>query len=270
MTEFKKRIALNATPLLIMSLAMFLPSITEASVIKDLRIGSNDGYVRMVFESDRPLTPPPAFSMKRNTLRATLFGGATDLSAPGPGEYRRDVASIHVSREAQKTRIDVVFLFEPADVKAFFLTDPHRFVIDAYRPVSSNAPPLPVEKAGPVPSIGEEVSFPPPSGEPEKPAPPQVSGPIHEPPARVMAPAVPSGGSAADPHRSRFRQRLITALLAVTTIILVLLFFLIWMGKGRKKSQKPSWADHLPTTKNRNIENIDSMIRGHLKDFDHP
>jgi hypothetical protein len=57
---------------------------------------------------------------------------------------------------------------------------------------------------------------------------------------------------------------LLAALIVVTSIIAVLLFLLIWMGKNRKKPG-PSLTRNLPPTTDRDIESIDAVIGEHLK-----
>ncbi|MBC2710733.1 MAG: hypothetical protein HGJ94_06950 [Desulfosarcina sp.] len=188
MIELKKWVALKATPLLIVSLAMLLTPIlqAEASVIKDLRIGSND-----------------------------------------------------------------------------------RFIIDAYRPVSSAAANLPIKKAHQIPSIEENASLPEPTSEPEKSAPAGSSTSFDGASMNAYGSVFSKNSNADDLIQNRFQQRLIAALIVVTSIIVVLLIFLIWVGSGKKKNQAPSWTHHLPRTKDQNIENIDSVIREHLKNYDH-
>lgn len=271
MTEFKKWVALKATTLLIVSLAMLLQLVlqAEATVIKDLRVGSNEGHVRIVLEFDRPLTPPPSFSINRNTLKVTLTGISNDLSAPHPEEYRGDIVSLDVSKESEKRRIDVVFSFDPVDVNTFSLSDPHRFIIDAFRPVSSAAADLPVEIERQIPSIEEKTALPEPTSEPEKSTPAEISPSITEASKDAHGPASSNNHSADDLNRNRFQQRLIAALIVVTSIMVVLLVFLIWIDSGRKKPQEPSWTDHPPPANDRNIESIDAVIREHLKNYDH-
>lgn len=75
MAKCRIGVALKATPLLIVFLATLLAPVmrAEATVIRDLRIGDNNEYVRMVLEFDRPLNPSPSFSIYRNTLQITLI-----------------------------------------------------------------------------------------------------------------------------------------------------------------------------------------------------
>lgn len=271
MTEINKWVSLKATSLLIVSLAMLLPPNlrAETTVIQDLRIGSNEGYVRMVLEIDRPLTPPPSFSINRNILQITLTGIIDGLSAPRPGEYRNDIVSLDVSKESEASRINVVFSFDPTDVKTFSLADPHRFIIDAYRPASSAAANLPAETTRQIPSIEENASLPESTSPPQKPAPAGMPAFSDEASMKAYGSDSSNSHSADDLNRNRYQQRLIAALIVVTSIIAVLLIYLIWIDSGQKKPQEPSWTHQLPQAKDQNIQSIDSTIRKHLNTHDH-
>jgi hypothetical protein len=271
MTEFKNGAALQATPLLIMFLAMLLaPALrAEATIIKDLRIGDNKGYVRMVLEFDRPLIRPPSFSINRNTLQVVLTGVTNNLPALQTGKHVDEIVSFEVSKTSDTTRINARFSFVPADVKTFPLTGPHRFIIDAYRPLSPVAAELPVGKSRQIGLIEETVSSPEPYSEPEKALSDEETRPIDAASIKADESASSHGGNADDSRRNRFQQRLIAALIVITSIIVVLLFFLIWMGNSRKKPLELSWMRDLPPTKDRNIESIDSAIGEHLKNHDY-
>jgi len=260
MAKFKKGVALKATPLMIVFLAMLLASAlrVEATVVKDLRFGDNEAYVRMVLEFDQPLNPPPSFSIHGNTLQVALTGIINNLSDLQIGEYHDDIISLDVSQTSDVTRIDAVFSFNPADVKTFSLTGPHRFIIDAYLPLSPDTANPPVEKSPQIASIEETVSLP--AGE---------SRSMDEASIKAHGSASPVSGIDDDLRRKRFQQRLIAALIVVTSIIAVLLFFLIWMGNSQKHPPEPSWIHDLPPTKDRDIDSIDSVISGHLKNHDH-
>ena len=271
MAKCRKGVALKATPLLIVFLAMLLaPALrAEATVIRDLRFGDNQEYVRMVLEFDRPLSPPPSFSIHRNTLQVTLTGITTDLPDRETGGYHADLISLEVSQTSDATRIDAVFSFDPADVKAFSLTGPPRFIIDAYRPLSPAAAKPPGEESRQKALIEETVSLPEPTNAPEKPLPEGGSAAIEEVSIKPNGAASPGSGVADDLRRNRFQQRLIAAQIVVTSIIVVLLIFLIWMGAGRKNHPEPSWMHDLPPSRDRAIERIDSVIGEHLKNHDH-
>ena len=271
MATCRKGVALKATPLLIVFFAMLLAHSlgAETTVIKDLRFGGNAAYVRMVLEFDRPLSPLPSFSIHRDTLQVSLTGITTDLPDRQTGGYHADIISLEVSQTSDATRIDAVFSFDPADVKAFSLDGPHRFIIDAYRPLSPATARPPGEESRQMALIEETVSSPEPASQPEKPLPEGDSAAIDE--VSIKPNSAPSlvSGVADDSRRSRFQQRLIAALIVVTSIIVVLLIFLIWMDAGQKNPPEPSWMHDLPPSRDRAIERIDSMIGEHLKSHGH-
>ncbi|MCB2145738.1 MAG: hypothetical protein KQI81_04635 [Deltaproteobacteria bacterium] len=271
MTEFKNGAALQATPLLIMFLAMlFVPALrAEATIIKDLRFGDNKAFVRMVLEFDRPLIPPPSVAINRDTLRVVMTGIASDPPALQNGKRLGDIVSVEVFRTSDDMRIDARFSFVPVDVKTFSLTGPHRFIIDAFRPLSPAATGMRVEKARQIESIEESMSSPEPYSEPEKPISDEESPAIEEASIKDYGSASPHPGNAGDSRRNRFQQQLIAALIGVTSIIVVLLFYLLWMGSRQKKPIAPSWIQELPPAKDRDIENIDSIIGKHLKSHDY-
>ena len=65
----------------------------------------------------------------------------------------------------------------------------------------------------------------------------------------------------------RFQRRLVAALIVVTAIIALLLFFLVRTGRAQFHSRQRSWTERLPETKDPAIETIDSTIRNHLKTY---
>jgi hypothetical protein len=268
MTESNNWLVRRAILLLITALAMFFAPLlpAEAAVVKNLRLGDNKGYVRMVLEIDRPLIPPPSISIRRDTIQVSLTGILNDLSAPRIGEERGGIVSMDVSKVADVTRIEAAFSFLPADVKIFTLTGPHRFIIDAYRPVHAATDRSPIKKTSRI-SAPEGIS---PLPEPNDTAHESTSsgGAVSEAsmkPHGAFSSTPPDAGAR---NRSRFQQQLIAALIAVTSIIAVLLFLLIWMGSGRHPPREPSWINHLPPTEDPVIENIDAAIRKHLKNHD--
>jgi hypothetical protein len=268
MTEFKKGVALQARPLLLVVLIMHLwPTTLRAAStrITDLRFGNNKGYIRVVMEFDRPLNPTPSVSIDRNILQVTLTGIINNLSDPQIGIDNGDVISLDVSQKSDVIQIDAVFSFAPADVKTFSLIGPDRFIIDAYRPLSpANGIPT-VEKARRIAPIEETVSLPEPASELKHSPPARASTVNDEASAGSPGSAYPRSGQAEDLRRYRFQQRLLAALIVVTSIIAVLLFLLIWMGNSRKKKPGPSWIRDLPPTTDRDIESIDAVIGEHLK-----
>ena len=269
MTEFKNGAALQATLILFLATLLAPDLRAEATIIKNLRVGDNKAYVRMVLELDRPLIPPPSFSINRDTLQIFLTEIANDPPAHQNGEHLTNIVSVEVSRTSDAMRIDARFTFVPADVKTFSLTGPHRFIIDAYRPLSPAATGMPVEKERQIGSIEESMFSPGPYSETEKPISDGESPVVDEAYIKAYGSASPPPGNAGDSRRNRFQQQLIAALIGVTSIIVVLLFFLLWMGSRRKKSMVPSWIRELPPAKDRNIESIDMMIGRHLKSHDY-
>jgi hypothetical protein len=268
MTEFNKRLVLKAAPLLIVFLAMFFAPVlwAEATVVRDLRIGNNNGYVRMVLEFDQPLAPLPSVSLHRDTVQVTLAGIVNDVSPSGTDEYSDGIISLDVIKLSEATRIDAVFSFAPTDVKAFSLTGPHRFIVDAYRPVASAASVRrSTEKTNRIPAIEEHPSLPEPYSEPDESPLSGMSGALAQASMNANGLVSSASSEATDVDRERFQQLLITALIGVTSIIVVLLFFLIWMGSSNQNPREPSWIDDLPPTKDPTIENIDAVIREHLK-----
>ena len=270
MTEFNKWIALKVAPLLIVCLSLLLIAVPQAkaTAIKDLRIGNTKDYVRIVLEFDRPLTPPPTVSIDHNRFQVSLTGIGNSLSAPEPAAQKTGITSLDVYRASGHPRIEATFEFQPADVKTFALTGPHRFIIDAYRPLPSAAANLPIGKGPQLPSIGKSDGLPEPYSKPEKLASADLSTAI------VKASLAAYNALASEPpetdnsNRSRFQQRLLAALIFVTSIIVVLLLFLMWIGSGRNKKGQSSWLEHLPATNDQNIESLDSVIRKHLKTYD--
>jgi hypothetical protein len=271
MTEFKNWLMLKATPRLMASFAMLLALIlhAEATVVKDLRIGDNKSYLRMVLELDRPLTRPPSVSIDRNTVEISLTGVLNNLSAPRTGEYRDGIASLDVSNVSDAIRVSVVFSFAPADVKTFSLTAPHRFIIDAYRPPPSATPLPPIEHVRQISPLEDNGSGQEPYSEPVEADAFGGSGSVSEASIKPHGTVSVAPVHVAEINRNRFQQQLIAALIGVTSIIVVLLFFLIWMGSGRNPRRETSWINHLPQTKDPTIENIDTVIRNHLKCHGH-
>lgn len=270
MSEFKKWAALKLAPLLIVCLTLVLiPALrAQATAIKDLRIGNNEGYVRIVLEFDRRLTPPPAFSINHNRLQVSLAGIGNSLSVPGTAAQKDGIISLDVSRESGQTRIDAIFEFTPADVKTFALTGPHRFIIDAYRPLPSEAANPPIENGPELPSVQKGDVLPEPYSKPEKLASAALSTAIVEASLDAYDALASEGLEKDHSNGNRIQQRLMAALIVVTTVIVVLLFLLIWVGRGHNNKGQPSWLKHLPPTNDQNIESLDSVIRKHLKTYD--
>ena len=224
---------------LIVLLRPMLPA--NAAVIKDLRLGSKEGYVRVVLEFDRPLTPTPSFSIDGNRLQVDLLGIENDMPILHPDAFGDDIVSIYVYTVSAAKRIKVIFSFAPAHVKTFFLTEPDRFIIDVFRPVTSSAVNLPNETGRQRQVMGEDntkVAPPPDTQALAAPA----AGPatrMDEAPMEVNGSVAISQHTADESKRNRLHQRriqqvLIAALIVTTSIIAVLLFLLIWIDRDRK------------------------------------
>lgn len=269
MTEFKNWLVPKATPLMIASIALLLAPIlsVKAAVVKDLRLGDNGGYVRMVLEIDRPLALAPSVSNSGNTIQVALTGILNHLSAP-PTEVLRDgIVSLEVTLVSDVMHLDATVPFVPADIQTFSLTGPHRIIIDAYRPSPWAGDEGPIKKE-PLTSAPESDS-PLPKWDPTPGESSPFGGTVAEASMHNNGSRSSVSSDAAEESRNRFQQQLIAALIGVTSIIVVLLFFLIWMGSGRKKAREPSWIRHLPPARDPAIENIDAAIRDHLKNHDH-
>ena len=224
---------------LIMLLRPMLPA--HAAVIKDLRLGSKESYARMVLEFDRPLTPAPSFSIDGNRLQVDLLGIENDMPTLHPDTFGDDIVSIYVYTVSAARRIKVIFSFAPAHVKTFFLTEPDRFIIDAFRPVPTSAADPPNDTGLERQVMGEDSP---------KVAPPPDTQALAAPAAgsatrKDEAPVEVNGSVTIRPHtadeskQNRLHQRriqhvLIAALIVTTSIIAVLLILLIWIDRGRK------------------------------------
>jgi hypothetical protein len=267
MIELTKRVALKATPLsIVFLLLLFAPlSTVQATVIADLRVGKKPGFVRLVMEFDRPLSSPPSFSVERNRLRIDLKDIANTPSAP---EMIDGISRLDVFRKAKDARIEAVLAFTPADIKTFALTGPHRFIIDAYQPLPASAALSPAKGKQSEPAEQSGETAPEPYRLPENPpvSLTSESGPASSTVSRDIRAEVDPGARYA--KNKRFQQRLVAALIAVTSIIVVLLFFLIRNADGRHLPRQQPWTDQLPETPDPNIEAIDSAIHKLLKTYD--
>jgi hypothetical protein len=266
-TVLKTWVALQSITLLVLALALFLPPhlLAEAAVMRDFRIGSTPEYVRMVLELDRPLNLPPSYSINRNTLRLTITGITNDVSMPEPGEYRDDIIRLDASKESGLLRIDAVFQFEPSDLKPFSLARPDRFIIDVYRPLAPTNSHQPDTQAPQGTSVREKPVSEEPVAGPEKSRRLSISQPATATPTDTYRLATPIRSNTTIFSQHRFEQRLLGALIVVTSIIVVLLIMLIWIGGGRKISVKRSWKHRLPPTKDSAIARIDAKINAHFE-----
>ena len=81
------------------------------------------------------------------------------------------------------------------------------------------------------------------------------------------AASAPDSQSEAE-QKARFQQHLVTALIVVTSIIAVLLFFLIRTDRLRSSPKQRFPTDSLPPTEDPDIEAIDTAIRNHLHTYE--
>lgn len=267
MIEVKKRVAQKATPLSMVFLFMLfalLPAV-QATVMADLRVGEKPGFVRLVMEFDRPPAPPPSFAVDHNRLQIDLKNIADTPSAPTVID---GISRLDVSREAKDARVEAVLAFTPADIQTFALTGPHRFIVDAYRPQSPSAALPPSKKNEGEPAEKTANAIPEPSSVAERflDALPLKPGP--SPSTATQENRIDGDPAARHAYHKRYQQRLVAALIAVTSIILVLLFFLIRTAGGRHSPRRKPWTHRLPETPDPNIEAIDSAIHQSLKTYD--
>lgn len=237
MIDLKKWLALETKILLIVSLATLLLLIlqAEATVVKDLRVGSNDDHVRIVLEFDQRLTPFPTFSIDANRLQVDLIGIGNDLSAPGPEEYGSDIVSLKVSNASAARHIEVVFSFIPATINSFSLIEPDRFIVDAFRPIASSAAGIRDDTVSHKPSIQTTSDSPAPHRQIEESTPAGISPTNADLSLDKTASVSSDNRTIDDGSRNRLQQPLIAALIVTTSIIIALLFFLLRIEDDRKK-----------------------------------
>lgn len=225
--HIQKQFLLETTLLFIAVLLSLIlnPIALEAAIIKDLRIGNNNEYVRLVLEFDDPPVTAPTHTLKQNSLKITLNDTASDLPARPAGDYS-DIVILDLAQKKGDTIIDAVFPFTPSDVKAFTLVAPHRFIIDAYRPT-----PL---------AASNETS-------------------------RKISPnqTLPGQAGTGNIRQNYFFQHMIAPLIAVTSTMLIVLVIVIWISSRRRPPGTVS-IGRLPTTSDPEIEHIDARIREHL------
>jgi hypothetical protein len=206
----------------------------QAAAITDLRIGSDSEYVRLVLEFDQAVMPAPAYTIAGSRLQITLAGIANALPA-GPAAEHPGIRRLDVLPQGGATVIDAVFAFPPADVKAFTLTDPHRFIVDAYRPAPLSA------GAG------------------------RVDGPAADGAGLGADRPVPGGRALPDASTGHgILERLLAPLIVATSIILIGFVILVWIG-GRKRSAEPIRIGPLPPINDPLIDRIDEAVQEHLE-----
>jgi hypothetical protein len=130
MAEFKKGAVLRLSSHLIVfvGICLFLAGWAEATIIKGIRTGSEQAYVRMVIETNTRLEPRPKITVNRNTLQIFLAGVEKDSSILKSEAYHDDVVSIDVNGDFTGTRINAILAFNPIRVRTFFFegTPPFR------------------------------------------------------------------------------------------------------------------------------------------------
>lgn len=230
MAEFKIDIVQIIRTLLFVFLGMSLSlaAWAEATTIKRIRTGSEKEYVRVVIETNARIEPRPKISVKGKTLQISLAGAEKNLSDLKSEAYRNDVVDIDVTRSSTVTQITVthinaILAFNPIRIRTFFLVNPHRFVVDAYRPSSTDADtpsanvPI-IEGNGPESTDIKGRS----TSQQEKGS------------SRSTASMTSSDNAKSSNTNGSFQQRLLLFLIAVTSVILVVIIFLMCLDKGQK------------------------------------
>lgn len=233
MAEFKKSIEKIICTLFFVILGVSLSSAAwaEATIIKRIRTGSEKEYVRVVIETNARIEPRPKISVKGKTLQISLAGAEKNLSDLKSEAYRNDVVDIDVTRTSTVTQITVthinaILAFNPIRVRTFFLVTPHRFVVDAYRPSSTDAGNLAADPKQPVPII-EEKNIGPGEANAQNASQQGKESTLSMDSANAPAATI-------DNTKGSFQQRLLLFLIVVTSIILVVIIFLMCMDTGQK------------------------------------
>ena len=255
--------------LIVLASLLLIPVVqAKASVIRDLRIGNSDDHVRVVLEFDRPLTTYPSLSVDQNRLSVTISGITNTLNPLPAKDKQIGLLGLNMSDASGTIHIDTIYEFMPADIKTFALTGPHRFIIDAYRPLPSQTASQPIENEFPARSPEAHDHTPEPYSTFEKPTSAALSTTIVEASLNAYDKLASSRPGETDMQPNRLQQHLIAALIVVTSIIVVMLFFLIWIGGGKQRSKDCAWLTDLPPTNDQAIASIDATIRDHLKTYD--
>jgi hypothetical protein len=227
MAKFKKGIVQIIRTLLFVFLGMSLSSTAwaEATIIKRIRTGSEKEYVRVVIETNARIEPRPKISVKGKTLQISLAGAEKNLSDLKSEAYRNDVVDIDVTRTSTVTQITVthinaILAFNPIRIRTFFLVNPHRFVVDAYRP-SSTAADKPSANVPIIEGNGPE------SNDFDK-----RSTTLQEKGSSGSMESMGESDAKNSKTNGSFQQRMLIFLIAVTSIILVAIIFLMCMDKG--------------------------------------
>ena len=228
-------------------------SSSQAAVIRDVRIGSQKGYLRIVLESDRPLLPPTV-TADGHLLRISLKNVINAIPLPDPVEYRQAVDHIDVTQASGKTTIAAILRFDPADIKTFSLTGPQRFIVDLYRSALPDAatPPAGTSASEPTSQLPEAYSTPHTT----------LSRPLADAARENLAATAQDDDTLVVRQQQGPSQRqLIAVLIAVTSVIAGLLFLLLRASLKGKASSPVSRQDALPPVNDPQIERIDQAIR---------
>ena len=233
MADLKKGTLLKYIALLIILTGMCLPPVgwAEKTIIKRIRTGSEQAYVRVVIETDNQLAPRPTISANGKTLSVSLVNVEQDISKLKSEAYRNDVINIDLSHTSTETHIKITLAFIPTRIRTFFLVDPHRFVIDAYRPSSKTIDKQDADALKPI-SIIEE------NGIQSNEINDQKSSLPQKRPTGSQAITTEAGsatGNMKGSNQKGFQQRLLIFLIIVTSIILVVIIFLMCMDRAKNK-----------------------------------
>jgi hypothetical protein len=233
MAEFKTSIEKTIRTLFIVIMGVSLSSVVwaEATIIKRIRTGSEKEYVRVVIETNARIEPRPKISVKGKTLQISLAGAEKNLSDLKSEAYRNDVVDIDVTRTSTVTQITIthinaILAFNPIRVRTFFLVNPHRFVVDAYRPSSTDPGNLSADPKQPVPIIEENDIGPSDAN--------ALNASQQGKDSTMSMDSVNAPAAAVDNTKGSFQQRLLLFLIVVTSIILVVIIFLMCMDTGQK------------------------------------
>ena len=223
--------------LLIVLFILLLPASapTQPIVVRDIRAGRDPAYVRLVIETDLALPTAPAISINRQSLRITLPSDLRirpDLLANVRSD---DLLGLDTQTAAKATHLVARFSFTPADIKIFTLIDPHRVVVDAYRPLRTTDGKMKDDNQAMQPVDSVEKSPPRPS--PDKSA--QKGAASRATESLTVRPngSAPESDrfAAGDPDRSTLHQRLLAILIAVTSILLVVIIYMMCMDRFRQR-----------------------------------
>lgn len=217
MTEFKKVAFWCYCMLLAMLISLNLTefSAAGATVVKNIRTGSDAAYIRIVLETDRALSPQPLISSEGNAINISLTAIAPPFPDLGTVANHHGIVKLDAVKTTRGTRLEAVLSFKPTEVRTFLLTNPHRLVIDAFRPPGSAAGDA---STGDLQSIALVETN---RSQPNTPGEGQVSASQNQPTPETVG-------------RSRFQQRMLATLIVVTSILLVVIIFLMCKERHRQ------------------------------------